>query len=191
MKEFSKQVRDKVEKYKSRLGYKKKNPNKTDRIWHSYKRGTEWIHQSQNLIQFRLQSINWILLHINPTHETWRVWSSVALMPGDGGTLMHTRAFLCLYRLCLIITGKQEIENVTGYLCFDLALHLQGVYKDAPVPDEASTCDSSVRLAEAFLIKVLSEILNKTRTTVTSWSRMDRTWGTHAVIYSNSSQNGV
>lgn len=54
-----------------------------------------------------------------------------------------------------------KTKNITGYLSFNLALHLQRVYKDAPVPDEASAGDSSVRLAEAFLIKFISETLNK------------------------------
>lgn len=46
---------------------------------------------------------------------------------------------------------------LTCDLGFDLALHLQRVDKDAAVADEACAGYSSVRLAEAFFIKIITE----------------------------------
>lgn len=42
-------------------------------------------------------------------------------------------------------------------LGLNLALHLQRVHEDTPVSYEASTRDPSVRLAETFLVKILSK----------------------------------
>lgn len=47
--------------------------------------------------------------------------------------------------------------RTTCDLGLNLALHLQRVYEDTPVSYEASTCNPSVRLAETFLVKILSK----------------------------------
>ena len=52
-------------------------------------------------------------------------------------------------------TESQCSLSLTCDLGFDLPLHLQRVYKDAAVADEAGTGDSPVGLAEALLVKII------------------------------------
>ena len=45
--------------------------------------------------------------------------------------------------------------SLTCDLGFDLPLHLQRVYKDAAIADEAGAGDAAIGLAEALLIKII------------------------------------
>lgn len=51
---------------------------------------------------------------------------------------------------------------LTCDLGFNLALHLQRVDKDAAVADEARAGYSSVRLAEALFVKIVTETTERT-----------------------------
>lgn len=53
--------------------------------------------------------------------------------------------------------GSPRHSFLTCDLGFDLALHLQRVDEDAAVADEAGAGYSSVRLAETFFIKIVTE----------------------------------
>lgn len=71
--------------------------------------------------------------------------------------MVSARHFIRSTKIALAVIVCESFGlSLTCDLGFDLALHLQRVHKDAAVADEARAGDSSVRLAEALFIKIVT-----------------------------------